>query len=60
MTLSIEKSREIIDLHIIQSFHANSNLFKYNTIFGSGALNGKMLLVRIIEFNKICVYFRPG
>ncbi len=60
MTLSIEKSREIIDLYIIQSFHANSNLFKYNTISGSGALNVKMLLVRIIENNKIDSYFRSG
>ena len=28
--------------------------------FGSGALPGKMLLVRIIENNKIDVYFWTG
>ena len=27
---------------------------------GSGALCGKMLLVRIIENNEIDAYFRPG
>ena len=29
-------------------------------LFGSGALSGKMLLVRIIENNKNFVYFRAG
>ena len=28
--------------------------------FGSGALSGKMLLVRIVENNKIDDYFRSG
>ena len=28
--------------------------------FGSGALSGKMLLVRIVENNKIDTYFRAG
>ena len=28
--------------------------------FGSGALSGKVLLVRIIENNKIDVYLRAG
>ena len=28
--------------------------------FGSGALSGKMLLVRIVENNKIEAYFRSG
>ena len=28
--------------------------------FGSGALSGKMLLVRIIENNKVSAYFRAG
>ncbi len=31
-----------------------------NKIFGSGALSGKMLLVRIVEKNKIYAYFRAG
>ena len=30
------------------------------TKIGSGALPGKMLLVRIIENNKIAAYFRSG
>ena len=29
-------------------------------LFGSGALSGKILLVRIIENNKIDAYFRAG
>ena len=29
-------------------------------IIGSGALSGKMLLVRIVENNKIDAYFRAG
>ncbi len=29
-------------------------------ILGSGALSGKMLLVRIVENNKIDDYFREG
>ncbi len=29
-------------------------------ILGSGALSGKMLLVRIVENNKIDDYFRAG
>ena len=29
-------------------------------IFGSGALSGKMLLVRIVENMKIDAYFRAG
>ena len=33
---------------------------KMETIIGSVALFGKMLLVRIIEKNKIYVYFRSG
>ncbi len=28
--------------------------------FGSGALSGKMLLVRIVKNNKIDAYFRVG
>ncbi len=31
-----------------------------NRYIGSGALSGKMLLVRIIENNKIDAYFRSG
>ena len=30
------------------------------TIIGSGAINDKMMLVRIIENNQIYAYFRPG
>ena len=30
------------------------------TYFGSGALSGKLLLVRIVENNKIDTYFRAG
>ncbi len=36
---------------------------QYNFVIktlGSGALSGKMLLVRIIENNKIDAYFRSG
>ncbi len=29
-------------------------------MYGSSALTGKMLLLRIIEINKIDVYFRSG
>ncbi len=29
-------------------------------MFGSGALSGKMLHVRIVENNKIDAYFRAG
>ena len=29
-------------------------------LFGSGALSGKILLVRIVENNKIDAYFRAG
>ncbi len=28
--------------------------------FGSGALSGKMLLLRIVEYNKIDAYYRAG
>ena len=28
------------------------------TIFGSGALSGKMLLVRIVENNRVDAYYR--
>ena len=31
-----------------------------DSIFGSGALPGKMLLVRIFENNRIDAYFRSG
>ncbi len=31
-----------------------------NKIFGSGALSGKMFLVRIVENNRIDAYFRAG
>ncbi len=30
------------------------------SVFGSGDLSGKMLLVRIVENNKIDDYFRAG
>ena len=33
---------------------------KNNSLLGSGALSGKILLVRIIENNKIDAYFRTG
>ncbi len=32
----------------------------YKTYIGSGALSGKMLIVSIIENNKIDAYFRTG
>ncbi len=35
-------------------------LKRIRTENGSGALSGKMLLVRIIENNKIDAYFRSG
>ncbi len=31
-----------------------------NDMLGSGALSGKMLLVRIVKNNKIYAYFRAG
>ncbi len=30
------------------------------TNFRSGALSGNMLLVRIVEYNKVVAYFRAG
>ncbi len=36
------------------------NKFGYVNIFGSGALSGKMLLVRILENNKVNAYFKAG
>ena len=32
----------------------------YNNNNGSGALSGKMLLLRIIEYNKSVAYFKSG
>ena len=32
----------------------------FKTIFGFGALSAKMLLVRIVENNKIDAYFSAG
>ena len=37
-----------------------SRLYSQVIIVGSGALSGKMLLVRIIKNNKINAYFRAG
>ncbi len=34
--------------------------YKIDNLSGSGALHGKMLLVRIIENNKLYAYFRSG
>ena len=36
------------------------SLISYQSNIGSGALTGKMLLVRIVENNKIGAYFRAG
>ncbi len=46
------------DLGIINMYHCHV----YNTVenIGSGALSGKMLLVRIVENNKIDNYLRAG
>ncbi len=38
--------------------HIIACLLSQKSIFGSGALSGKLLLVRIIENNKIAAYFR--
>ncbi len=35
-------------------------LFNHEVLLGSGALSGEMLLVRIIENNKVDDYFRAG
>ena len=52
---------EIDDKLIGQSeFTQNLKICIAIRIIGSGALYGKMLLVRIIESNKIDVYFRSG
>ncbi len=37
-----------------------TKIFLIRKTFGSGALYGKMLLVRIVENNKINAYFRAG
>ncbi len=37
---------------------SKSSFFRY--IFGPGAFSAKMLLVRIVENNKIDAYFRAG
>jgi len=41
-------------------FRNKINMTIFLKPFGSGALNGKMLHVRIIENNKIEAYFRTG
>ena len=52
--------------HLIQKFNTiyynfNGILFiNVSKISGSGALPGKMLLVKIIEYYKIDFYFRSG
>ena len=38
----------------------NISINTWNWIFGYGALSGKMLLVRIVENNKIDDYFRAS
>ncbi len=35
-------------------------LREFSYYFGYGAISGKMLLVRIVENNKIDAYFRAG
>ncbi len=40
--------------------HFGAKLKTYITIIGSGALSGKMLLIRIFENDKIFAYFRAG
>ncbi len=37
-----------------------TKVIRINKSFGSGALSGKILLVRIIENDKIDAYFRSG
>ena len=37
-----------------------AKLKTYIIIIGSGALSGKIILVRIVENNKIDAYFRKG
>ncbi len=49
--------KQILRLFIDESEIPTSDLGK---LFGSGALSGKMMLVRIIENNKIDAYFRSG
>ena len=46
-------------LQLILIFSLKS-LVSYYEILGSGALFGKMLLLRIVENNKIYGYFRAG
>ena len=50
----------VIDKTYIREVHSSEKAFYFKTFFGSGALSGKMLLVRIIENNKIDIYFRAG
>ncbi len=45
---------------LFSSLNKNKSIVTNIKIFGSGALSGKMLLVRIISNNKIDNYFRPG
>ncbi len=41
-------------------FRREYNTKCFNLLFGSGALSGKMLLVRIVENNKVNAEFRAG
>ena len=52
---------EWYNAYVAQQHKAEYGGFKKKiTIFGSGALPGKILLVRIVENNKIDAYFRVG
>ncbi len=48
-------NKSLVDLLVCQSGYK-----QHNCICGSGALPCKMLVVRIIENNKIDAYFRSG
>ena len=61
LSLSITNKQTVNACNINKNdfVHDNKELTKLKE-FGSGVLPGKMLLVRIIENNKLDPYFRAG
>ncbi len=55
----IRRGVETVLLYSLNEFCLDLKIMD-NKRIGSGALSGKMLLVRIIENNKIDTYFRTG
>ena len=50
----------LIKILLYCKFSLNIRKLATETLFGSGSLPGKMLLVMIVESNKIDAYFRAG